>query len=154
MEEKIESTPKTEKHQGSGRHEGRQKHKHKQPRPVFLSVICIFAFVFYGLISLVFLFALFSSGWISEVRNKYLPDAAESKQVIILITAAGFLLHMISFIGSINIWHRRKSGYLILSVSTLAIAIFQLFTDRISIFTTAVYICFIILFGIYYRRFH
>jgi hypothetical protein len=29
-----------------------------------------------------------------------------------------------------------------------------LFTDRISIFTTAVYILFILLFGYYYRRFH
>jgi hypothetical protein len=117
-------------------------------------MFCIFAFVFYGLISLLFLFALFSSGWISEVRNKYLPDGTESKQMVILITAAGFLFHLISLIGSINIWYRRKSGYLMLSISTLIIATFQLFSDRISVFTPAVYICFIILFGIFYRRFH
>jgi hypothetical protein len=154
MEEEPDHPEKGEKQKHHSPHDAHQKRKHRQPRPVFLSVICIFAFVFYGLLSLLFLFALFSSGWISEVRNKYLPDGTESKQMIILVTASGFVLHLLSLIGSINIWYRRKSGYLILSVSTLIIALFQLFSDRISGFTTAVYICFIILFGIYYRRFH
>jgi len=126
----------------------------KIPRPVFLTMLCVFAYIFYGLISLLFLAALFSSGWISEVRNKYLPEGTESKQMIILIIAAGFLLHLISFIGSIKIWYCRKSGYLMLSISSLIIALLQLLSEKISIFTTAVYICFILLFGIYYRRFH
>jgi hypothetical protein len=154
MLEESDNTEKTERQKNKSHHNSRQKRKHKKPRPVFLSVISIFAFVFYGVISLLFLFALFSSGWISEVRNKYLPDGTESRQTIILITAAGFLLHLTSLIGSINIWYRRKFGYLMLSISTLVIALFQLFSQRISIFTTAVYICFIVLFGIYYRRFH
>jgi len=154
MEEEINNLQKTEKQKRSSHREGDQKRKHKQPRPVFLSLICIFAFVFYGLLSLLFLFALFFSGWISQVRNKYLPQGTESKQMIILITAAGFLLHLASLIGSINIWYRRKSGYLILSISTLTIALFQLFSERISVFTTSVYVFIIILFGIYYRRFH
>jgi hypothetical protein len=128
--------------------------KHKYPRPVFLSVLCLFSFVFYGLISIIFLIALFYSGWISEVISKYLPEGTESKGIILLIIASGFLLHLISLIGSIKMWNRRKSGYLMLSVSTLIIALFQLFSDRISILTTAVYIILIVLFGIYYRRFH
>jgi hypothetical protein len=154
MEEETDDIEKTERQKNKSLRKNRQELIHKKPRPVFLSVISIFAFVFYGMISILFLFALFSSGWISEVRNKYLPDGTESKQTIILITAAGFLLHLTSLIGSIYIWHRRKIGYLIFSISTLIIALFQLFSDRISIFTTAVYICFIVLFGIYYRRFH
>jgi hypothetical protein len=154
MEEVPNNPEKGEMQKNHPYKDTHHKRKHKQPRPVFLSVISVFAFVFYGLISLLFLLALFSSGWISEVRNHYLPEGTETKQMIILITAAGFLLHLTSLIGSINIWYRRKSGYLMLSISTLIIAVFQLFFDRISIFTTAVYICFIILFGIYYRRFH
>jgi hypothetical protein len=154
MEKETDESEKSERHKNRSHHKTHRKRKNKQPRPVFLSVISIFAFVFYGVISLLFLFALFSSGWISEVRNKYLPDGTESKQMIILITAAGFLLHLTSLIGSINIWYRRKFGYLMLSISTLVIALFQLFSERISIFTTAVYLCFIVLFGIYYKRFH
>jgi hypothetical protein len=154
MEEVDEHSDKTGKQKIYYQHETHKKRKHKQQRPVFLTMICLFAFVFYGLISLLFLLALFFSDWITEVRNNYLPDRIESKQIIILITVAGFIFHMVSLIGTINIWYRRKSGYLMLSISTLIIALFQLFSDKISVFTTAVYICFIILFGIYYRRFH
>ena len=134
--------------------EDRPQQKHIHTRPFFLTLLCLVAFVFYGLLSGFFLSALFLSGWISEVRSKYLPESAESKSTIIIITVLGLILHLISLFGSINMWYRRKSGYLMLSVSTMIIALFQLFSDRISIFTTAVYILFIILFGIYYKRFH
>jgi hypothetical protein len=154
MDEGIDITEKSESQKNQRHHKSRRKRKHNQSRPVALSVICLFAFAFYGIISLLFLFGFFFSGWISFIRNKYLPEGAESKQTIVLITAAGFLLHLVSLIGSLNIWYRRRSGYLMLSVSTLMIALFQLFTDRISVFTTAVYIGFIFLFGIFYKRFH
>jgi len=128
--------------------------KNKHARPFFLTLLCLVAFVFYGLLSGFFLSALFLSGWISEVRSKYLPEADESKSTIIIITVLGLILHLVSLFGSINMWYRRKSGYLMMSISTMIIALYQLFSDRISIFTTAVYILFIILFGIYYKRFH
>ena len=128
--------------------------KHKHPRPILLTVLCLFSFVFYGLISTFLLLAFFFSGWISEVRNSYLPDLTDSKGTIILIIITGLLLHMVSLFGSIKIWYSRKSGYLMLSISSLIIALYQLFSDRISVFTTAVYIILILLFGIYYRRFH
>jgi len=124
----------------------------RESRPLFLSVICVFSFVFYGLITILFLLAFFYSGWIAEVRNKYITDGNESKQMILLITAAGFLLHLVSLMGSIKIWHLKKTGYLMFSISSLVVAIFQLFSIKISFITTAIYISFIILFGIYYRR--
>lgn len=154
MENKTVNPEQISRHKSSSHDVTHIRRKLKQPRPVLLSVLCIFSFVFYGLISLIFLFALFYSGWIAEVRNKYLPDGTESKDIILLITASGFLLHLISLIGCIKMWYSRKSGYLMLSISTLIIALFQLFSDRISILTTAVYITLIVLFGIYYRRFH
>jgi len=132
----------------------RRRKKHKHPRPVLLTLLCLFSFVFYGLISVFFLLALFSSGWISEVRSKYLPEDTESRGMIILITVFGLLLHLVALAGSIYMWYRRKSGYLMLSISTLIIALYHLLSDSISIFITSVYILLIILFGIFYRRFH
>jgi hypothetical protein len=143
---------KNEVKYGAGENPKHRKHKHQ--RPIFLTVLCLFSFVFYGMISTFLLLAFFFSGWISEVRNSYLPDRTESKGTIILIIIMGLLLHLVSFFGSIKMWYRRKSGYLMLSISTLIIALYQLFSDRISVFTTAVYIILIVLFGIYYRRFH
>ena len=128
--------------------------KNKHRRPVLLTMLCLFAFIFYGLLSVIFLLALFFSGWISEVRSKYLPDGTESTGVIILITSMGLLLHLVSLSGSIYMWYRRRTGYLMLSISTLILAFYQLLTDNISVFTTSVYFILIILFGIFYRRFH
>jgi len=154
MDEETDNPEKGTRQKNRSHHEDRQEIDNKLPRPFFLSLVCVFIFIFYGLISLFFLAALFSSGWITEVRNKYLPEGTESKQLIILIITAGLFLHLVSFIGCIKIWYMRKSGFLMFSISTLIIALFQIFSDRISLFTTGVYICFIILFGFYYRRFH
>jgi hypothetical protein len=154
MDEEHNNPEKGTRQKNQSHHEDRQEIDNKLPRPFFLSLVTVFAFVFYGLLSLFFLAALFFSGWITEVRNKYLTEGTESKQSIILIIAAGFLLHLVSFIGCIKIWFMRKSGFLMFSISTLMIALFQLFSNRISLFTTGVYICFILLFGFYYRRFH
>jgi hypothetical protein len=154
MEEETDHPEKGTRQKNHSHQEEGQEIDNKVLRPFFLSLVSVFAFVFFGLISLFFLAALFSSGWITEVRNKYLTERTESKQMIILIIAGGFLLHLVSFIGCIKIWHMRKSGFLMFSISTLILALFQLFSDRISVFTTGVYICFIILFGFYYRKLH
>jgi cation transport ATPase len=140
--------------QGNRANHGRRRHK--QPRPVLLTFLCIFSLVFYGLTSVLLFILMFFTGWIAEsdFRNRFLPDWVDSKQMIILVFAVASVLHLFSLIGTVKMWNRRKSGYLMFSISTLAIALFQLFTDRISIFTTAVYILFILLFGYYYRRFH
>jgi cation transport ATPase len=156
MEEFNEPTETREDNKNHSHNENHKRRRHKQPRPFFLTCICISAFVFYGLISFLLFILLFLSGWIArtDATKVFLPDWVESKLVIILVIAVAFLLHLTSLIGAVNMWYRRKAGYLMLSISSLAIALFQLFTDRISLFTTSVYICFILLFGFYYRRFH
>jgi cation transport ATPase len=155
MEEQKEQPEIQENQKDHGHRENHRRRKHKQPRPVILTCICISAFVFYGLISLFLFILMFLSGWIarSEARKVFLPDWVESKLVIVVVIIVAFLLHLTSLIGAVKMWYRRKSGYLMLSSSSFAIALFQLFTDRISIFTTAVYLCFVLLFGFYYRRF-
>jgi hypothetical protein len=153
MEEETDNPEKRVMQKNHSHQEDRQEVDNKLQRPFFLSLICIFIIIFYGLISLLFLAALFSSGWITEVSNKYLTEGTESKQMIILIIAAGFLLHLVSFIGCIKIWYMRKSGFLMFSISSLIIALSQLFFVKISVFTIGVYICFILIFGFYYRRF-
>jgi cation transport ATPase len=156
MDEKPEKPEQEERQKNKGHRENHSRRRHKQPRPVFLTYLCIFAFVFYGLISVSLFILIFFSGWIagSDFQTRFLPDWVDSKQMIILVFAVASVLHLFSLIGTVKMWNRKKSGYLMFSISTLAIALFQLFTDRISIFTTAVYILFILLFGYYYRRFH
>lgn len=154
MEKKKEAIEENSEEGKPSRSRSRRRRKNKRSRPAFLTLLCLFSFVFYGLISLVFFLALFFSGWIADVRSKYLPEGTESKGIIILITLAGLLLHLVSLTGSIYMWYRRRSGYLMLSISTLIILLYQLLSSSISVLTTVVYFIFIILFGIFYRRFH
>jgi hypothetical protein len=121
-------------------------------RPVLLSALCLGSFVYYGLMSLLFLSGLFGSGWISVVTNQYLPEGDTTKAQILFITASGFLLHGLAFSAILLIWKMKKTGYYLLGVSCLGIAGFQLLIPGAAIASTAVYIVFLLLFGLFYPR--
>lgn len=73
-------------------------------RPFLLTLINLFSFVFFGFISILFLLALFYSGWITEVMNKYSPEKMESRSGMIAFALGGFVLHALSFTGTVMIW--------------------------------------------------
>jgi len=120
-------------------------------RPFGLSVFCLFGFVYFALLSLLFMLAIFYSGWITNVTNKYVPAEAVTRTQVILVFITGALLHGVAFAGLILIWKMRKLGYLLLCVPCLAVASYHLFQSQISISATIFYISFIIIFGFYYR---
>jgi len=113
----------------------------------------MFTFVFFGLISILFLLAIFNSGWITDVVNKYTPGNLESRAKMIMFVLSGFILHASSFTGSVMMWMMKRKGYLVFAVSCLIISVYQLFQTKISFMTTAVYIVLIILFGFFYKKF-
>jgi uncharacterized Tic20 family protein len=121
-------------------------------RPILLTLISLFSFVFFGFIAILFLLALFNAGWITDVLNKYLPENGESHLRVFMYILAGFLLHASSFAGTVMIWFMKKKGYMLFAVSGLIITSYQLFQSRISFMTTGVYIFLIILFGIFYKK--
>ena len=125
----------------------------EKSRPVLLTVICLFAFVFYGIISLFLLISVFYSGWITDVVNKYAPQNIHSKAYILMLVLGGFVFHASSLMGVIKIWKMKKAGYYWFSLSSLTIALFQLFNHRIPASSTAVYIGLIVLFGLFYRKY-
>jgi len=122
------------------------------PRTLFLSVLCLFSFVYFLLIFFLFLIALFYSGWISEVVITYLPSEGFTKIQIILLLLAGLLLHGTAFTGTVFLWKLKKMGYFLLALPCFIMAVFQLIQPRIGVAFTGVYILVIILFGLFYRR--
>ena len=127
-------------------------HPGNSPRPLFLTIICLFAYVYFGIFSLFCLLALFKSGWIADVKDQYLPPGTSSKGMTIFIYSTATLLHLAAFWGVIKIWQQKRRGYLIFSVCALVLAAYQFFSDQLSLLTTLVYIGLIILFGAFYRR--
>ena len=125
----------------------------KRTRPLFLELLCIFSFVFFGMITLLFLFSVFYSGWIGDVVNQYTLQNSYSKTQILIITLGGFILHTTAFAGAILIWNLKKSGYYLFSISTLITAVYHLFHHNIPVSYTILYISLVILFGLFYRKF-
>jgi hypothetical protein len=120
-------------------------------RPVFLTALCLFSFVYFGLLTLLLFLGLFNSGWITGVMNQYLETAGYTKMQTIIVFGAGFLLHGLGFTGILLIWNLRKTGYYLLGLSCLVIAAYQLLNPMTAITSTAAYIIFILLFGIFFN---
>jgi len=123
-------------------------------RPVFLTIFCLSAFVFFAIVSVLSLAGIFYSDWITGVTNKYLPEDKYSDAEFRILFISGFLLHTMALLGTILIWRLRKSGYFFTAISCLIIASYQLFNPNFTIASTAVYIITLIGFGLFYRRLH
>lgn len=123
-------------------------------RPLLLSLLCIFSWIYYGILASLFLAALFYSGWITDVINQYIPDKNWSKTIVSLLFLSMFLLHAIAILGVVLLWKGRPKGYYLFAISTIIITICHLFRPEISWLSTAVYTILILLFGFFYRESH
>jgi hypothetical protein len=122
-------------------------------RHFLLTICCLFSSVFFGFVSILFLLAVFYSGWIAEVVNKYTPENNESPGKLTAFIIAGFLLHAACFTGIIMMWMMKRKGYFVFALSALVITAYQLFQTKISFTTTAIYILLVLLFGLFYKKF-
>jgi len=121
-------------------------------RPVLLSVLCLFAWTYYGIMASLFFLALFFSESITGIINQYIPDEGWSALRISSIFLGMFLLHAVAFSGIILLWYQKAAGYYLFAIPSIAITVVHLFRPEISWFTTAVYALCVILFGLFFRR--
>ena len=126
--------------------------KTPQKRPLLLSILCLFSFVYFSILSTLFLLAIFYSGSVTEVVNLYTPGDNLSRGQIILVFLAGFLVHAMAFAGTVLIWSLRKIGYYFLGISCLVISSYQLFQPQFTVTSLSVYFFMIISFGLFFRR--
>ena len=120
-------------------------------RPLLLTILCLASFVYFCLLSLLFLAGLFNASWITRVMNQYFATAHYTNVQTLLFFGAGFSLHVLAITGIWLIWNLRKTGYYFLALSCLIIAIYQLTNPGAAIASTAAYISLILLFGVFYN---
>ncbi|MDP1623986.1 MAG: hypothetical protein Q8M08_16805 [Bacteroidales bacterium] len=121
-------------------------------RPVLLTMICLFSFVYFGLVTLLFFTGLLKTGLIAGIMNQYIALGDLTTSKLLLIFGAGFLLHGLAFSGVVLIWKLRRTGFYFLGLSCLVIAAYQLFNPLTTIASTAIYILLVLTFGIFYNR--
>jgi hypothetical protein len=126
--------------------------KRARRRPLLLTLLSLFTWIYYGIMASLFFLALFYSGWITDVINQYIPDGSWTKTQVSLIFLCLFLCHGIAFAGIILLWNGQPAGYYLFSVPTILITLFHLFRPEISWISTAVYAILVILFGLFYRQ--
>ena len=121
-------------------------------RPFLLTLLCLFSFVFFGMISLLFFIALFWAGTIADMVLRYAPERSIQRFTVFFYILGGLILHLSSLTGIILIWNMRRTGYLVFGISSLIISAYQLFASQISMLTTAFYIVLIIIFGVFLKK--
>jgi len=125
-----------------------------KPRPVVLTILCLFSFVYFSALSFLFFMGSFWSGWVTQVTNQYSPPEMYSKNQILFTFLAGFTLHLTALTGTVLIWKLKRPGYYLTGLSCLIIAFYQSIQPQITVTTTVTYIFFLISFGLFYRRLH
>ena len=123
----------------------------KAKRPVLLTALCIFASVFFGLIALILLVALFYSGSFMELINTYTDEPVSYGQLMALLSSM-FLLVTAAVAGIYLMWRMKRTGYYVFSIPILTVCIFQLSMSRIPVFSTWMLVMFIILFGLFFTK--
>jgi hypothetical protein len=93
-----------------------------QHRPLFITVLCVIAFVHVGLSIIIGLFSTIASGIPSAFRAiPYLEDISGMAATIggLLFSGVSLLLAIIAFFGIIQIWNMLKIGFWTFSISMI-----------------------------------
>lgn len=127
-------------------------------RPPLLTVLCIFTFIWSGLWTLVSLTGIFSSAFISDYLYEFYPELGTfAVNMVIIVCTVGLLLFGLSLWGAILMFHLRRPGFVLYTVSSGMMLIFQLFTvmsnlTPVNAMYLIVSIIFIILYSLFVKK--
>jgi hypothetical protein len=124
----------------------------RRPRPLLLTALSLFSFVYFGFLSVLLLLSVFYSGWITGLLNTYNPGAPKSGVMVSMAFILVFLFHALCLTGTILIFRLKRTGYYIYGVSALVISCYQLFQPQIPVYSTAIPVALLVLFGIFFKR--
>jgi len=123
-------------------------------RPFVLTLLCIASFVYFGLISLALLFSLFYTGSLRDLLNTYIVGHPVSTFRVFAFLLMLLVMYASAFTGTLFMWKMKRAGYYLFAIPVLAISVYQLFQAEIPVFSTGILITLLILFGLFYKRFH
>ncbi|MBM3405703.1 MAG: hypothetical protein FJY10_12545 [Bacteroidetes bacterium] len=121
-------------------------------RSIRFVTTCLFAFVYYGILFLIFLSGIFASGWIRDVIREYEPDQAYSRGTIILYMLGGMLLSATSLTGTMLIWKRKRQGLWLFLSATVIFIMVLLFQSFVNYLSLVIHLLLSLIFLTYYRK--
>lgn len=124
----------------------------KHQRPFLLSVLLLALFVYSGLMSLLFLLALIYTHWLTDVVNDYLGNTEVQQQGVLLLSVAGFILHLVSLTGIIFMLRMKRIGFYLFVTAVLLIIVLPFFFGYGSIYSAIIFLLTIIFLGFFYQK--
>ncbi len=90
-------------------------------RPLGLSILLIFSFVYNGFMFVVLGAGLFYNSIVRQIIEQYYPQVKVSHSTTFLLNFVGTMLFGISIFGLIKLWRTKRSGYYYFATSQIVI---------------------------------
>lgn len=126
----------------------------RNTRPFFMSLLCIAAFVYSVVFALINITGILFRDWIISFLTDYIPEKHFDEGNILIVCITGTLLYALSFTGVIYMWKLKRPGFYIYGITTLLIIFIPYIFGLGNIITSVVLGLMLILFSLFYRRFH
>ncbi len=125
----------------------------KKSRPLGLSLLLIFSFVYNGLLMLVMVAGLIFPDIVQSILQQYYKQIYISDLTAILFTLAGTIVFGISFLGLILLWRYKRRGFIYYAFAQ-AILLFTLVVIlRSNDYTNiAIALVVLVIFGLYAKN--
>jgi hypothetical protein len=123
-------------------------------RPFLLTILCIAFLVYSSFLTILFLLAIFSNNWITDVLVDYFPERVVTPSFVLFFSLIGFISYLSSTIGTILMLKMRKIGFYIYFIATLVIVMIPHLMNYGNWYASGIFICLTILFAIYHRKMH
>jgi hypothetical protein len=89
----------------------REQKTPEKRRPLGLSVVLIFSFVYNGLMLLVMIVGMFSTKTIKDILQHYYQNISLPVSTAFMLSLSGTVIFGISFFGLILLWLMRRKGF-------------------------------------------
>lgn len=104
-----------------------QQGKNKKPRPLGLSILLIFTFVFNGLMFGAMLTGFLSRDLVQEILQQHYKQLVITNRAVMFITGTGICFAGISLAGIVMMWLMRRIGFYLFAAGQLIFLISLVF---------------------------
>jgi len=124
----------------------------KHDRPFLMTILCLFSWVYFGLLFALFITGLIYSGWVTDAINLYTDVSQYSKIGVSLVLGISSVMFLLALTGSVLLWKMRRPGLYVFGISALLLICLQIYRPGLSFSGAGISIALFILFALYYRR--
>lgn len=129
------------------------EHEIIKRRPLGLSVLLLFSFVYNGLLLLAMIAALFSVNIVQSILQQYYKHIYISHTSALMFAVTGTLIFGVSFWGLILLWKlKRKGFYFYVSAQVVMLASLMFIFKSFDVVNIAIALLVIIIIGLYSKN--